>query len=625
MFFNVDCVLSLINGKSPEKNPVEESLKEANIYYPFILPIKYLEKKQLHTLSPIVVNDLELAREIPLVIKNEEGITEEIEKPKLSPIMYDYLFQPTTDFATNMIQDWKGQYTTNIDFLNDSQVVLKNMERISQDYDHCSKDDCENMLTIWKEVKQDDSFLEKYSFVEWEAMKYLNESPEFLQTLSLLNMTSPAFSFMIPLLFMVFPFIILKIQGVPITFSVYISTLQELAQRHVLGRALINMQSVSFENLSYLIITVILYCMQMYQNTVLCMKFYKNINKINNYLCDTRTYILKTTASMRKFDAINFGVDPKIVPLKTYEKFHKQNQHYRLQLEEFHKELECIRPFSPSLFKITEIGYLLKCFYRLHYNKIYENAMLYSFGFNGYLDNMFGVYKNIENNKLNLSCFDTQTKTKIVNEYYPPLLDSNPVKNTCDLSKNMIITGPNGSGKTTMLKTTMINIIFTQQIGAGFYQNCTLNPYTHIFSYLNIPDTSSYDSLFQAEARRCKVILDDIQNYTEKNGFRHFYIFDEIFSGTSPTQAEKLIYHYLSYLCKRDNVDFCLTSHHIKACKQLKKNEKIQNYKMIVEELEDHHIKYTYKMKKGISMVEGSISVIKQMNYPQELIEDICS
>ena len=46
---------------------------------------------------------------------------------------------------------------------------------------------------------------------------------------------------------------------------------------------------------------------------------------------------------------------------------------------------------------------------------------------------------------------------------------------------------------------------------------------------------------------------------------------------------------------------------------------------MIVEELEDHHIKYTYKMKKGISMVEGSISVIKQMNYPQELIEDICS
>jgi hypothetical protein len=89
-----------------------------------------------------------------------------------------------------------------------------------------------------------------------------------------------------------------------------------------------------------------------------------------------------------------------------------------------------------------------------------------------------------------------------------------------------------------MLKTTMINVIFSQQLGIGFYSSCILNPYTHIFSYLNIPDTSSYDSLFQAEARRCKVILDDIQNYPEKDGYRHFYIFDEIFSGTSPTQAK---------------------------------------------------------------------------------------
>jgi DNA mismatch repair ATPase MutS len=330
-------------------------------------------------------------------------------------------------------------------------------------------------------------------------------------------------------------------------------------------------------------------------------------------------------ASMRKFDATNFGVNTQEgCLLKTYEPFWKQNHKYRSVLEEFYKELAVIRPFTPSLFKVTEIGYLLKCFYRLHNNKKYEDAMFYSFGFNGYLDNLRGAFENLEKNKLGLSVFDTKNKTRIENEFYPPLLNKDPVKNTCNLTKNMIITGPNGSGKTTMLKTTMINVIFSQQLGAGFYSSCTLNPYTHIFSYLNIPDTSSYDSLFQAEARRCKVILDDIQNYPEKDGYRHFYIFDEIFSGTSPTQAEKLIYHYLSYLCKRDNVDFCLTSHHIKACKQLKKNAKIQNYKMIVNELDDHQIGYTYQMKKGISTVEGSISVIKQMKYPEELVDDIC-
>jgi hypothetical protein len=66
-----------------------------------------------------------------------------------------------------------------------------------------------------------------------------------------------------------------------------------------------------------------------------------------------------------------------------------------LVLEEFHKELEVIRPFTPSLFKVTEIGYLLKCFYRLYNNKEYENAMFYSFGFNGYLDNLRGAFRTL--------------------------------------------------------------------------------------------------------------------------------------------------------------------------------------------------------------------------------------
>ena len=74
----------------------------------------------------------------------------------------------------------------------------------------------------------------------------------------------------------------------------------------------------------------------------------------------------------------------------------------------------------------------------------------------------------------------------------------------------MIITGPNAAGKTTLLKTTTINIILSQQWGCGFYRKCSISPYSHIHCYLNIPDTSGRDSLFQAEARRCKEILDAI-------------------------------------------------------------------------------------------------------------------
>ena len=51
-----------------------------------------------------------------------------------------------------------------------------------------------------------------------------------------------------------------------------------------------------------------------------------------------------------------------------------------------------------------------------------------------------------------------------------------------DLKRNIVITGPNASGKTTYLKTTAINIILSQQISCGFYQKCILNPFTCFLS-----------------------------------------------------------------------------------------------------------------------------------------------
>jgi DNA mismatch repair ATPase MutS len=203
------------------------------------------------------------------------------------------------------------------------------------------------------------------------------------------------------------------------------------------------------------------------------------------------------------------------------------------------------------------------------------------------------------------------------NQHYPTH-ETNCVPNTINLKKNLIITGPNASGKTTQLKTTAINIIFTQQFGLGFYESASITPYTHIHSYLNIPDTSGRDSLFQAEARRCKEILDIIDSEEES---RHFCIFDELFSGTNAEEATSASFGFLKYLQKRENVDFILTTHFVKLCKMVKKAEnlKIENYKMDAT-LDGNNIVFHYKLIKGISKIKAAKLILIQMGFPEEVV-----
>ena len=120
----------------------------------------------------------------------------------------------------------------------------------------------------------------------------------------------------------------------------------------------------------------------------------------------------------------------------------------------------------------------------------------------------------------------------------------------------------------------LLNILFSQQVGYGAFKKGKITPFHYIHAYINIPDSISRDSLFQAEARRCKDILDIIEQDPYKN---HFCIFDELYSGTNPYEAVATAYGYLSYISKNPNIRFMLTTHYIRLCKLFKKplNEKL--------------------------------------------------
>ena len=53
------------------------------------------------------------------------------------------------------------------------------------------------------------------------------------------------------------------------------------------------------------------------------------------------------------------------------------------------------------------------------------------------------------------------------------------------------------------------------------------------------------------------------------------------------------------------------------------KNKNIQNYKMNVLEDKIGDLTYTYKIKKGISNIQGAIKILEQMEYPEEILDDV--
>lgn len=590
---NLKTMVAEFSGVDEDEDEDGTTKLPQSLHGSFKLPITYLPSDEIRPLSSIVIQDLELVD-----TKSEKS-------------MYALLFKPSHAFAENMIHEWKQNFTTNTQYLEDTQKVIQETVQ-NVPINHAK------IMEIWKDTKQDDYFLEKYCYVEWDILKSLNRSPGFMQILSVANMLSPAISLVVPIIFLIFPFLMLKIKGIPISFSTYIDVLKDIARHHFIGKTLINLSSISLDKLIYIVLGAGMYFYQIYQNILLCQRFYNNIQKINTQLCELRDYLGQSITNMDHFVEAHRNKP-------TYSQFCQTIQSHSIVLRDFHNMLEPINPTQNFMAKISNVGYMLKCYYEMHSNTIYETSIRYSFGFEGFLDNLRGVSSHWNSGAVSMANFDRTKACKFEEQYYPPhLSDQAHVKNTCILDRKIIITGPNASGKTTLLKTTTINVIFSQQFGCGFYgDNSSINPYTHIHSYLNIPDTSERDSLFQAESRRCKEIIDVILENPEIKGFRHYCIFDELYSGTNPLEATKSAYAFLKYLTKFDNVDFILTTHYVSICSKLKKCKQIRNYKMDVDVQDGGAIKYTYKMKRGISKIQGAVRILEAMNYPSEIIDSV--
>ena len=560
----------------------------------FHLPISYLDSK--NTLKENIIEDLEL-------IKPTDASGNAI---------FTQTFGSSSYQANAVMKELPKHYTSNIDYLKDTQKLLKGFssKRSSETDEQVGE-----AVNIWKEIKGDTGFLDKFHYIGWEKWKHLNEQEYVLQFISMYSLSSPVLSLMVPFIICIIPLVVLKTRGIDITWQEYKSVLKVVAANHAICKIFTSFWQVSIEQKVYLLLSTGLYIYSIYQNFLTCLRFYNNMKKMHADILRIRKYLSFTDDAMTHF--LN-----QCASLTTYSPFVKEVETNKEKLIAFKKRLNGVYGETICLQNVGQIGSMMKHFYEMFSSEECNSIFLYSFGFHGFLENLDGLREHIKKKNIGFSTFKKKGKQIFKKAYYGAHILEKRVTNDISIDDSLVITGPNASGKTTTLKTSLVNIILTQQFGCGYYKSGNITPFEHIHCYLNIPDTSGRDSLFQAEARRCKDIIDIIHKHRKE---RHFCVFDELYSGTNPDEAVVSATAFMRYIIANTKVRCILTTHFVSVCKSLEAENNVKNYHMhteVTKTKSDKSFKYTYLLKKGISEVKGGLKVLSDMHYPAEILKN---
>ena len=537
----------------------------------FNIPIVF--SKNLKNTDETLVNDLELVSA----------------KTDMDSV-YTHLFTPKTKYGKDTIHSIAKYYTTDKNYLKETQKIYNLYKPVLN----------ESIIKKFNDsidaIKQNVNFLKDYQFLDIKQLHFLNENEMFLQLFSVYNMASPAVSLLYPIILFIIPFFLLKLKFKDLPLDTYKNLLYKQLSESSFAklRFVVNDEVDAFKKL-YICVTVGLYIYGIYQNINSCIKFISNIKVIKQTFDNCKEYFnyILTECKLLKTSCKS---------IKAYEPFVKTFESHIENIESMNKNMSNL---TITLKNPTSIGSSLLILHTLRFNKTLNETFEFMNGFVGYIDTYLGLTNHIKDKDIHKVEYTNKT-SKFKNICHPLVKSEKKIYNNINLDKNIILSGPNASGKTTLIKGLCINILLSQQVGYGYFKVGKLHPYDNINSYLNIGDNNDRDSLFQAEARRCKLILDEMKLNKDE---RHFCVFDELYSGTNPQDAVKAGTMYLKYISKL-NCKFVITTHYKELCNKMEDNKFFTNKQM--EE---------YKLKDGISNNTNGITILQDLNYPKELLD----
>ncbi len=240
-----------------------------------------------------------------------------------------------------------------------------------------------------------------------------------------------------------------------------------------------------------------------------------------------------------------------------------------------------------------------------------KKEMVYALQAIAEFDAYFSLAKVVRNNKNKFSFVtfvDQKEPMMNIKKCWLPLLPSNQavfndvIYGVDNGSTKGLITGPNGGGKSTYLKSLGHAVVLGQSVGIVPGQNAQMTLFTGLRTSLAPKeDLSRGISTFMAQKERIKMIEDFMKQ--SKNRDRYLIMLDEPYSGTTDDEAANRIWN-LGKRAAHMPQSIALIATHVKKPIELAKETKgiFVNYQVEIDEPKQGQFKRTFKVKPGAAM-----------------------
>lgn len=205
----------------------------------------------------------------------------------------------------------------------------------------------------------------------------------------------------------------------------------------------------------------------------------------------------------------------------------------------------------------------------------------------------------------------------VTTDIYHPLI-KDAVVNSIDTDKNILITGCNASGKSTFLKTIILNAIFAQGFGFAFAKNYKASFFKIYSSMALKDDINAGESYFMAEIKSLKRIVDACEEDDDINLSPYILCaIDEVLRGTNTIERIASSAEILNSLC-RDNVLCFAATHDLELTELL--SDKYINYHF-TEEVSEEDVVFNYRINKGAANSRNAIRLLSVLGYSDEIVK----